>query len=129
MRAQTAIVVGGGVLAVAVLVYVWQRGLGNVARGAARAAGDIVGGGVVGLGEAIGIPATNMNECQRALAEGRYWDASFVCPAGTLIKGFFGDSPQPIPESVNAPASSTGTATPSSSSPAPDFSYEGWGVR
>lgn len=31
------------------------------------------------------IPKTNMTECERAMAEGRTWDASFACPAGTFI--------------------------------------------
>jgi hypothetical protein len=62
-------------------------------RGTVNLANDAVGGAVVGLGDAIGIPETNLTECQQLLAAGRYWDASFKCPAGTLIKGFFGDLP------------------------------------
>lgn len=59
--------------------------------GAAVGAGVVnAGSGVVlGIGDAVGIPRTDMNECQRALAEGRKWDASFACPAGTFIGSFF----------------------------------------
>jgi len=32
------------------------------------------------------IPDTDLDECQQALAEGRYIDASFACPAGTFLR-------------------------------------------
>lgn len=59
--------------------------------GAAVGSGVVnAGAGVVlGIGDAVGIPRTDMTECQRALAEGRRWDASFACPAGTFIGSFF----------------------------------------
>lgn len=41
------------------------------------------------VGDAIGLPRTNETECQKALREGRTWDASFACPAGTFLKSFF----------------------------------------
>ena len=118
-------IVGGGVLLAGALLYVWQKGLGGVARGAAKAAGDVVGGAVVGAGEAIGIPATNMTECEKALAEGRYWDASFACPAGTLVKGLFGDRPESIAAGPTAAVpASTGTAAPGvAGTAAPDLSF------
>ena len=59
--------------------------------GAAVGSGVVnAGAGVVlGIGDAVGLPRTDMTECQRALAEGRRWDASFACPAGTFIGSFF----------------------------------------
>lgn len=59
--------------------------------GAAAGSGVVnAGAGVVlGIGDAVGLPRTDMTECQRALAEGRKWDASFACPAGTFIGSFF----------------------------------------
>jgi len=123
VRAQTALIVGGGALAIGLVLYAWQKGFLGIAKSAGKAAGDLVGGTVVGVGSAIGIPETNMNECQKALAEGRYWDASFVCPAGTLIKGFFGDTPAPIAAAPTAAVpSSTGTASVTPYSAAPDLS-------
>jgi hypothetical protein len=53
-------------------------GIGN----AVNAAGV---GVVENIGLAVGIPRTNMTECERAKAEGRWWDASFACPAGDFI--------------------------------------------
>jgi hypothetical protein len=32
------------------------------------------------------IPDTDLDECRSALAEGRYIDASFACPAGTFLR-------------------------------------------
>ncbi|WP_417283545.1 hypothetical protein [Comamonas sp.] len=49
----------------------------------------LITGTVTGIGSAMGIPLTNMTECERAIAEGRTWDASFACPAGTFIKSLF----------------------------------------
>lgn len=43
-------------------------------------------GVVVGIGETVGIPKTNLTQCQQDMASGRTWDASFSCPAGDFIK-------------------------------------------
>lgn len=91
---DTMIIVGG--IGVAVLAVLWLSRKGN-AQAVGETIGDaavasIVGAGtgvVLGAGEAVGIPRTNQTECERALAEGRTWDASFACPAGTFIKSFF----------------------------------------
>ena len=79
-----AVVVGGA--------YWFLRGTRGVARdvvgGAAGAVVNASVGAIEGIGEAVGIPRTNQTECQKALAEGRTWDASFACPAGTFLKGW-----------------------------------------
>jgi hypothetical protein len=41
------------------------------------------------VGEAVGVPRTNESECDRALREGRTWDASFACPAGRFLGSIF----------------------------------------
>lgn len=91
---QTMLIVGG--IAAAVALYAITR------KGAAQATGEalastavdtVVGAGtgvVLGAGDAVGIPRTNMTECERAKAEGRTWDASFACPAGSFLKYVFG---------------------------------------
>jgi hypothetical protein len=61
----------------------------DVTSGALGVLGDIAGGVVIGAGDVLGIPRTNMTECERALAEGRTWDASFACPAKTFLGSFF----------------------------------------
>lgn len=91
---QTLLIVGG--IGAAVALYAITR------KGAAQATGEalastavdtVVGAGtgvVLGAGDAVGIPRTNLTECERAKAEGRTWDASFACPAGSFLKYVFG---------------------------------------
>ncbi len=57
----------------------------SAAAGAIRAAGDAAVGTVKGIGQAVGIPDTNRTKCEADIAAGRWWDASFSCPAGTFI--------------------------------------------
>lgn len=49
----------------------------------------VVAGAVVGTGELFGVTRTDLTECERAKAEGRTWDASFACPAGSFLKYAF----------------------------------------
>lgn len=77
------------------------RGVAAAAsEGVVRAAGDVAAGAVIGAGRAVGIPETDAQACYKAIAEGRTWDASFLCPAGTFIKSVFGTNPPP-PEGLN----------------------------
>jgi len=48
---------------------------------------------VTNIGEAVGVPKTDTDECARAMAEGRTWDASFACPASTFLKYSFSGAP------------------------------------
>lgn len=81
--------------ALGALVYFLRSGssAGEAGRALGGAAVDLVdgavSGAVVGVGQIVGIPETNETECQRAISEGRTWDASFACPAGTFIKSLF----------------------------------------
>lgn len=89
MRAiPTPYLVAGAALA-AVLAFVAMRGARGTGASIGSAAVDLVdgtvGGVVVGIGERVGIPATNLTECERAKAEGRTWDASFACPAKDFL--------------------------------------------
>lgn len=124
MTAETKLIAVAGIGIAALLLWIWQKGLSAAASSAVGAANQVVGGTVVGIGNVIGIPETNTNDCDKALAEGRYWDASFACTAGRLVKGLFGDNTVSSPgqgADPNSPASSTGTAMPSAASPAPDL--------
>lgn len=79
------ILIALGVSAVAVLIA--NRKAAAALGGAAVDAVDgVLSGVVVGIGERVGIPATSETECERAMREGRTWDASFACPAATFIK-------------------------------------------
>lgn len=87
--------------AVAAIAYVLKKngGLQGAAAGAASAlvgaVGDAAAGAVLGVGDVLGIPRTDMTECERALAEGRTWDASFACPASNFISSLVGGDLQP----------------------------------
>ncbi len=121
-RAYTTVAIAGAVLLLAGALYLWRKGIAGAARGAVNLATDTIGGAVVGVGDAIGIPSTNMSECERLLAAGSYWQASFKCPAGVYLKGLFGDAPQAVPATSSAAiASSTGSAAPGAFAPAPEL--------
>jgi hypothetical protein len=60
--------------------------IGEAASNAASIANQTIASPVLAIGEAVGIPQTSTSECERAMAEGRTWDASFACPATTFIK-------------------------------------------
>lgn len=92
MKLSTPYVVAGGAVIAALLWAATRgsKGTGQAIGGAVVDLADgIVSGAVVGTGQLVGIPATNMTECERAKAEGRTWDASFACPAGNFIKYLF----------------------------------------
>ena len=90
LNAETLLVVA----IIGAAAWFFFRGVKGVARDVSKAAVDVTAGAVEGtvkgIGEAVGIPDTNQTECERALAEGRMWDASFACPAGTFLRGVFG---------------------------------------
>lgn len=71
------------------LLWAANRGAKGTGESIGAAAVDVVDGvltgAVVGVGERVGIPATNLTECERAKAEGRTLDASFACPAGDFL--------------------------------------------
>lgn len=75
----------------AVFLGAWylQSRLGNIVEAAPQIVADTAAGLVLGTGDVFGIPRTNETECQRAIREGRTWDASFACDATTFIKSVF----------------------------------------
>jgi hypothetical protein len=79
-----------------VLIAAGAIGLMLVARNLRGIAGGLVGGAadviveagtgvVIGVGEIVGVPRTDADECDKAMREGRTWDASFACPASTFL--------------------------------------------
>lgn len=104
MKTQHLYLIAGGVVAAA-LVWAAKRtsdGSGVITGSASGDTGhymgsmaiDLVDGVVAGVGMGaaekwLGIPQTNMTECERAKAEGRTWDASFACPAWNFTKYLF----------------------------------------
>jgi hypothetical protein len=78
--------IGVGVLALAYFASKYGKDFGKTA---GKYAVDQAAGLVGGVLQGVGIPETNMSECDRAIAEGRTLDASFACPAGTFLSSFF----------------------------------------
>lgn len=71
------------------------------AGGAGKLAASVVGAtvtvateataeGVMSIGDALGVPRTDVNLCEAAIADGRMWDASFACPAGRFLSSLTG---------------------------------------
>lgn len=65
---------------------------------AARTVDQYAAAPVVAIGESVGIPQTNISACTAAIAEGRTFDASFACDAGTFLK--YLTAPKPSLESL-----------------------------
>lgn len=100
MRDATAkLLLAGAAIAAIAFVVKKNGGLAGVAAGAASAlvgaVGDAASGAVLGIGDVLGVPRTDMTECERALAEGRTLDASFACPAGTFLGALTGSDRTP----------------------------------
>lgn len=92
MKMPNVYLIAGGAVAAA-LAYVYFMGAKKTGQqlgaGAVDLVDGIVSGGVVEIGQKVGIPATNQTECEKAKAEGRTWDASFACPATDFVKYVF----------------------------------------
>lgn len=92
MRVPVPYLIGGGIVAAA-LLWATSQGARNAGAAIGGVAVDMVDGvftgAVVGVGSVFGVPVTTMNECERAKAEGRSWDASFACPAKDFLNYVF----------------------------------------
>jgi len=88
VRPEVLLIAGGAVLAGLLLV---GRNAGAVGSSLGAAAVDMVDGVVTGtvitVGDKLGIPRTDYDKGQEALAAGDYWNASFLLPAGDFISG------------------------------------------
>lgn len=89
MKLGTGYVVAGAAV-LAALVWVAMRGAQGAGQAIGGAAVDLVdgavSGAVVGVGSAVGIPATNRTQCEIDKANGDTWAASFSCPAADWLR-------------------------------------------
>ncbi len=119
----------------AVGFYVWRSGgVRQAAAGAVQAAGQAAAGAVEGVGLAVGVPLTSADQCGQDLAAGRWWQASFSCPAGRYVSAVAGGRERPVDNSVMDPrdamaqrGTGAGTAPPVERSPLDDY-LERWGM-
>ena len=73
-----------------------QSGLDSIASNIGKSAGsapvNLVTGAATGavesIGQAVGIPVTNQTQCQKDIAEGNAWAASFDCTASEYYDAF-----------------------------------------
>lgn len=91
MKAET--LVAAAALGAAVLYVAAKRKPGESMGAAAGrvvvgAAADAGVGAVKAIGEQVGIPDTNTTQCDRDLAAGDMWAASFSCPASRWATGW-----------------------------------------
>jgi len=77
----------------AVAYFVLRGGIRGVAADVGAAPFELTNGlfsGIAtGAGGLVGVPATNATQCDRDLAAGRTWDASFSCPAKRWLGSLF----------------------------------------
>jgi len=124
MKTADIAILGAGVALLGVAYYVWRKG--GVQGAAEAAAGAVVdaaagatAGVVYGVSDRIGIPRTNQTECERAIAEGRTWDASFACPAGTFLGSVWDRA------TGSGPSSSSDNQSPAESARLARYEYAG----
>lgn len=90
MKISNTLYLYGGAAAAGLALIWWATRAGNAAKlaqGGVRVAGEVATGAVKGVGALVGIPDTSQTQCQQDLDAGRYWDASFSCPAGDYAAG------------------------------------------
>lgn len=88
VRPEILLIAGGAVVAGLLLV---GRNAGAVGQNLGSAAVDmadgVISGAVLSVGDRFGVPRTDAELGQEALARGDYWEASFLLPAGDFIAG------------------------------------------
>jgi hypothetical protein len=96
-------IAAAGVVVLGLIVWIWVKGAKGAATQAARgltgAAGGLVSGAVLGVGDTFGVPdpgaPENQVRCEQALAAGNGSDVYWYCPASTAVKYFLRRRGQP----------------------------------
>lgn len=94
---KTALIIAGVAVAGVALYVMSKRKPGETMGGTAGrvlvdTASDAGVGVVKAIGAQVGIPDTNLSQCEKDLAAGDYWAASFSCPAGKFVSGVYGST-------------------------------------
>ena len=117
-------IVGGylvlGLVGAAAVVWFMNGGARTLARSAAALPGNVAAGVVEGVGASVGVPQTDLSQCDADLAAGRMWSASFSCPAGKFIGAVFGspgdEAAKPIPKTDTSGVDTSGMSSGASGS-------------
>lgn len=99
-----------GALVVGVVVYKTAKAGAAVVGQVAATVDTAVAAPVLGIGDVLGIPRTNLSACEQAKAEGRTWDASFACPALDFM-GYIVSGTNLTPATAAADVASASTST------------------
>lgn len=97
-----------GLAGLALVLWLAAGGARKLGAVAGALPAELAGGVVLGVGDSLGVPRTSEAECDRALRDGRLWDASFACPAGKFIGGLFGSPGDEKAKPINPYADSSG---------------------
>jgi hypothetical protein len=97
-----------GALGVGAFLLFGKQITAGVVSGAASVVRDVATGAVIGVADAVGIPETDANKCEAAIAAGNYWDASFYCPAGKFLKSATGAIYDTVTGAVVGTSAATG---------------------
>lgn len=95
MNRSMLIAAGAAVAVGAALIYISRKGALGAGQAIGQAIGDVPAGLVVGIGETIGLPATDADRCRRAMTEGDGIAASVYCPAPDYLRWELSGRPKP----------------------------------
>lgn len=74
----------------AVVLFVASKGARETGLAIGGAAVDladgVLSGGVMAVGDLVGVPRTEPTACEAAKASGSLWDVSFACPAADYFR-------------------------------------------
>jgi hypothetical protein len=105
---------GAAVVGVGLLWWLASRASSSGAAGVGQGIGGalvsgangLIEGAVTGAGAIVGIPRTDPNKCAADRAAGRWWDASYSCPASTYLGNIAPAAIETIGASVGIPRTS-----------------------
>lgn len=108
MKIPPVVLYGAGLGLLGLVLYRASGGAPGVARAVVSqsiaVASEVGAEGVLSIGDAIGLPRTDADECAKLLEERRWWDSSFKCPAGTWLSAIRQASPITPSDSVSRPS-------------------------
>lgn len=85
IKAQTLLIAGGILAGALVIAYVARKGITGAAADAVGAVADAGAGVVLGVGDVLGVPRTEVTRCEAAKAAGNLWEVSLYCPASDYL--------------------------------------------
>lgn len=108
MKIPPIVLIGAGLGVLGVVLYRASGGAAGIARSVVsesiQVGSELASEGVLSIGDAIGLPRTDPDECGRLVAARAWWEASFKCPAGTYLSALRQAAAAPGATSTSRPA-------------------------